>query len=602
MLYIHPDSVFTLSDKLAEFGKSNNYQRAIGEAINIKGISVYVLGDYMEALNYFLESKDVFEQMGDMKWYSSLLGNIGNALSEMGYSSQAITHYKQALEIQEELNEDEAIIYTLGGIAGLYYDLEQYEKSRDYYRRILSVMDEKDKAEGFYDRTLAHLAQTNTELGVLDSALMYALQAYESSNLMGHTSSNEFNLFVIGEVYLAMQDYTMAMEYFKKSIVLSKELEHERGKVENLNLMGSVYLETKEYRNAIKVCTESLEISRINNYLTHQEKACKCLYTAYKALGSKDMALQTLEELGVIRDSLDHQKSSSQLQQMEFQKKMIADSLANVEKDRQIQEKHEEEVRQKNRTRNMLLISSAFILMLAGGIYSRLRYIRKSKSIIEKEKQLSEDLLLNILPAEVAEELKAYGKIKAQDFDKITILFTDFVSFTKISSQLTAAELVEEIHACFEHFDGLIEKYGIEKVKTIGDAYMAAGGLPIYKPDSVKNTILVALDMQEFIIKRKQERTQHELHAFDMRAGIHTGPIVAGVVGVKKFQYDIWGDTVNTSSRMESACEPGKVNISKDTYVLVKDDPDLSFEYRGLIEVKGKGEMAMYYVSRKLTS
>ena len=283
---------------------------------------------------------------------------------------------------------------------------------------------------------------------------------------------------------------------------------------------------------------------------------------------------------------------------MEFEKQVLADSLAQVETDRLVEEAHQEELRQGEKTRNMLAGGGIIVLLLAGGIYSRLRYVHKSKAIIEKEKDRSNNLLLNILPADIAEELKTHGKAEARNFDMVSILFTDFKGFTEASSKMSASMLVAEINACFEAFDGIMGKYGIEKIKTIGDAYMAAGGLPVPTDESVKNTVLAALEMQIFISKRKAEMDGQNKPAFEMRVGIHTGPVVAGIVGVKKFQYDIWGDTVNIACRMESAGYVDKVNISQATYELLKDDSDFAFESRGKIEAKGKGEIAMYFVSK----
>ncbi len=234
--------------------------------------------------------------------------------------------------------------------------------------------------------------------------------------------------------------------------------------------------------------------------------------------------------------------------------------------------------------------------MIIIGTLTRLNYIRKSKAILQIEKDRSENLLLNILPEEIAEELKENGYAEAKNFDFTSILFTDFKGFTKTSETLSPKELVTELNSCFKAFDGIIEKFKIEKIKTIGDAYMAVGGLPKPYDFSVKNTVLAALEMQEFIIKRKKRNDLLKLPSFEMRVGIHTGPVVAGIVGIKKFQYDIWGDTVNTASRMESNGEVGKVNISETTYNLLKNDPDFLFEHRGKIAVKGKGEVTMYFV------
>ena len=218
---------------------------------------------------------------------------------------------------------------------------------------------------------------------------------------------------------------------------------------------------------------------------------------------------------------------------------------------------------------------------------------------IGKEMQRSEELLLNILPVEIAEELKDKGKVGSKRMESVSVLFTDFKGFTAIAEKMAPHELVEDLNQCFSAFDLIMEKYGIEKIKTIGDAYMAAGGLPIPFTDHAKNVVLSALELSAFVEDRKQQKINNDLPYFEVRIGIHTGPVVAGIVGVKKFQYDIWGDTVNTASRMESSGDVGRVNISQSTYDLLKDDGEFAFEYRGKIEAKGKGEMEMYFVSLK---
>ncbi len=224
------------------------------------------------------------------------------------------------------------------------------------------------------------------------------------------------------------------------------------------------------------------------------------------------------------------------------------------------------------------------------------REVQERTADLSREKQRSDDLLLNILPEEVAEELKNTGAAQAKQFDTATILFTDFKGFTQLSEQVTPAELVAELNTCFKSFDHIITARGIEKIKTIGDAYMAAGGLPDPASSSPADVVFAALEMQEFMKHHKAERQAVGKPFFEMRVGIHSGPVVAGIVGVKKFQYDIWGDTVNTASRMESSGEVGQVNISEATYGLVKNEPGLSFAPRGKVQAKGKGEMEMFFV------
>lgn len=192
----------------------------------------------------------------------------------------------------------------------------------------------------------------------------------------------------------------------------------------------------------------------------------------------------------------------------------------------------------------------------------------------------SENLLLNILPESIANELKKKGSAEARDCENVSILFTDFKGFTEKAAGLDAQTLVDEINVCYQAFDTIVTKYGIEKIKTIGDAYMAAGGLPESNSNSVRNTVLAALEMQMFIRHRKEVNDALGKPSFEMRAGVHTGPVVAGIVGQKKFQYDVWGDTVNIAKRMESAGKTGHVNISQATYEFLKYNTDFDFEHR----------------------
>ena len=242
-----------------------------------------------------------------------------------------------------------------------------------------------------------------------------------------------------------------------------------------------------------------------------------------------------------------------------------------------------------------LMMTGSVILMLAiKGFIKAQQEILKKNEIIEKQKIEVEKLLLNILPLEVAEELKEKGRADAKQFNQVTVMFTDFKGFTQISEQISPSELVAEIHTCFKAFDEIISRHNIEKIKTIGDSYMCAGGLPIPNTTNATDVVGAAIEIQQFMQQHLQQRKNENKEPFEIRIGVHTGNVVAGIVGVKKFAYDIWGDTVNIASRMESSGEVGKVNISGATYQLVRDR--FNCTHRGKIEAKNKGEIDMYFV------
>ena len=274
-----------------------------------------------------------------------------------------------------------------------------------------------------------------------------------------------------------------------------------------------------------------------------------------------------------MKDSLLNEESSKQITEMQtkYETEKKEQQITLLNKDKELQDA------QLNRQK-------IIIWSVAGGLL----VVLILSIFIFRERKKSEKLLLNILPVETARELKKNGKAKAKHYESVTVMFTDFKGFTSIAEKLSAEELVSELDFLFKKFDEIISKYNIEKIKTIGDAYMCASGLPTPNSNHAENIVMAGIEIQQWMINQNSK--------WKLRMGIHSGAVTAGVVGDKKFAYDIWGDTVNTASRMESSGEPEKINISGATYQLIKEK--FSCEFRGKIPAKNKGEIEMYFVNR----
>ena len=213
---------------------------------------------------------------------------------------------------------------------------------------------------------------------------------------------------------------------------------------------------------------------------------------------------------------------------------------------------------------------------------------------LNRERGRSDALLLNVLPEPVAHELKAFERVEPREYGSASVLFTDFVGFTQVAEGFTPQRLVSELDFCFRRFDEITRRHNLEKIKTIGDAYMAVGGIPSPNDTHARDCVRAALEIAAFVAEAREQKLREGQSYWDVRVGVHTGELVAGVIGREKFSYDVWGDTVNTASRMESAGAAGRVNLSRATYELVKDFFDC--EYRGRVEAKGKGEIEMFFV------
>ncbi|MFC6267401.1 adenylate/guanylate cyclase domain-containing protein [Frigoriflavimonas asaccharolytica] len=590
---------FPYFEKILKFYQQNNSNKEIGDTFTLISYSYYNLGEYKKAIEYNEKALIEFRKIKFNKGIAMGMNNNGGIYYYIGNYPKALDLYKKSLSISKNIGDEKMAASTMQNIGGIYARNKDYQSSLKYY----------DQAKKTFIKLNDHLSLAKLYLSTGYSYMQLdddrSAESYFNNgiNLAKKTGEKDVEMDVLlnqSELYFKNKDYQNALLKNKLSLTLANELNNLQYKTENTVAIGNIYNKLGFHKVAIEKCKEGLNLAEKLESNLSKKKACNCLYEAYKKTGNDKLALQFYEKTSVFQDSLKVEETTNSLMQMEFDNQNLKDSLNFAKKQNISRLKNNEVVSQKEKQRNIGLISLGLVFLIATALWSRLNFVRKSKNSLQIEKDRSDKLLLNILPEEIAEELKEKGSVVARDFELATILFTDFKSFTKTAETMTPQDLVEEINTCFKAFDIITEKHSIEKIKTIGDAYMAVGGVPIPDEASLLNIVLAGLEMQEFVKNRKQENELLNKPAFEMRVGIHAGPIIAGIVGIKKFQYDIWGNTVNIASRLESNGVVGKVNISEAIYNYLKDNPDLVFEYRGKIEVKGKGEINMYFVEKKI--
>jgi class 3 adenylate cyclase len=421
-----------------------------------------------------------------------------------------------------------------------------------------------------------------------DEALMHHQEAMHIREKIGDKKGIADSYYFIAEAYRVKQDYTRALENHLNALKIEIEIGYNLGIADSYVDIGNVYLLQKNYREAIVYLNKGLLKAKEMGLLDDLKKGYGGLAEAHAGLRDFKNAYEFHKLFLAVKDSIMNNENTKEITEMR-----VAYDQDKKDKVREEQEKAAAQQRKATHDKEVIIrdsfIGGFAIVLLFAGIFFRQR------NNISKEKKRSDNLLLNILPEETAEELKHTGTAKTKTYKMVSVMFTDFKNFTQASEKLTPEELVKEIHECYSEFDRIIERHFIEKIKTIGDSYMCAAGLPIANTTNAVDAVQAAIEIRNFMMARKYtSHSGREGTAFDIRIGVHTGPVVAGIVGIKKFAYDIWGDTVNIASRMESSGETGKVNISGATYELVKDK--FACTHRGKISAKNKGEVDMYFV------
>ena len=494
---------------------------------------------------------------------------------------------------------------------GLAYQIAQkaltgsnYTKASDFAQRAnqmaIEIGDKRKEADAAYLSANAEFLRRNYR----ESASRFN-QAWNAARNYGLRDVALNSTEKLQEIALKQNDYKEALKWSRETVNYLKDNGgggRDGGDAQRRleNRLAAAETDNRKLRESLAAATGQTQL--LEN--TYQNQI--------KDVQSKTQQELSQKEAAISQISLEKQRSDSLVRTKGrlvdyLTKDQMADSIVRVglEREYQLQKRRTAEAElAKKKTQyfnNLLALAGSFVLLLALIYYYRYRSKRRSvdvlaqkNELIEAEQKRSNNLLLNILPPAIAEELKTRNKVAARKYEQATVMFVDFKGFTNLSELLSPELLVEELDYCFSNFDNIISHFRVEKIKTIGDAYMCASGLSDMNA-SPSDMVKAALEIQDFMLAMKAERMSRAMPFFEARVGIHVGPVVAGVVGAKKFAYDIWGDTVNVAARMEEACDPGKVNVSEDAYWLAKYE--FEWQHRGKVAAKNKGTMDMYYVT-----
>ncbi len=540
------------------------------------------LGNYVEAQNFILKYRIHAEQTEDEEALANAFNVEGNIQFGLDDFKAALVSYSKADSLYAKLEYDweRATALTnvgsiLGDIADKEVDAENFNEAKILFDSAIDITKEVIKIRTEIEDESGLGEAYNNIGGVYKDYGSYKLE--------------------IGKKNEANQFWNIALNYFKKAEEKFDSTNSKKGLLEVYNGYGDVYRRKKDFGEAKNYTQKMLDLAIELGDQRFERNAYKDFSKIYATQGDYKTGYDYEKKYNKLRHVIINEDRARSLV---YQRALFGDMQKDLEVERQAARNAllDAKIEREAIVRNSLIGGAMALLLLAMLLYNRYRIKTKANQaleekniIIEKERERSDELLLNILPEETANELKEKGSAKARKYDSVTVLFSDFKGFTMIAEKLTPEKLVAELDACFRGFDAIMDKYNVEKIKTIGDAYMAVGGLPEPNQTHPQNVINAALEMQAFMDKRRET-----VDTFQMRIGIHTGSVVAGVVGNRKFAYDIWGDAVNLAARMESSGEPGKVNISEVTLALVKDK--FKWISRGKIAAKNKGEVEMFFV------
>ncbi len=586
---IGSDSAQSIDLALQAKEMAADIEYAKGEALALKNIGMvyYMKGMYGETLDYWSQSLQIFESIKDDAGISNMLNNIGAIYFNQGADAKALEYSLKSLQLAEKLDDTLRMISALINIGSIYHNKKD-PQALGYLSKAVPLVEANNNTEAF-----VVITGDIGEVYFDNNNYLKALEYFERSiKAAGDEFSSAFSYNGVGKIYLKEGKFNEALESHNKALKIAKKFDDKLQEIRSLRGIADVNTVLNNVSKAIEFYDKARLIAEeMDDVKVELKDLYKDMSSAF--LKNKDYSNAYLYQslYADVKDSIYSIESKKKLNQLQFDFELSKKEGELVLK--------EERIKSEKQARYGMTIGLGLLLIIAFIIYRNYLQKAKTNKILDKQKDQIEQLLLNILPKEVATELQTSGESKPRHFEEVSILFSDFKGFTSIADKLSPGELVEDLNECFVAFDGIVEKYGLEKIKTIGDAYMCAGNIPSPAADHAYKIIKAAIEMKGFMEKYNSLRAEKGLLPWEIRIGIHIGPVVAGVVGKKKYAYDVWGSSVNIASRMESNGTPGKVNISAHTYETIKDR--FNCTYRGKIYAKNLGELDMYYVEYEMS-
>jgi adenylate cyclase len=613
-----PDNAIRYANEANDLATTLDFQKGRGYAMRNLGLVYYSQSDYSEALIHWSEALKAFNSIGNKPGEANILSNMAVIYMDKADYVRAVEYLYESLRIAEQLRDTVRLATVYNNLGSVFEkDANTYDKALENYFNALRLAEAARDLEaiGIVSSNIGEIYQ-NT--GKYDEALVYFNKSLKAYSEHGDTYFVVYTLASIGKAHALLGDYDAAVRFQSEALRTARQNGFKLRMLEALSALGTTYKQYKHYSLASKTFLEAEEIGKEIGARAELKNVYEGLAAVYSATGDHRNAFNYQQSLIAIKDLLytDENRKNLERLQFEFDLDKKESQISLLTKDKELKEL---ELQKQKVTRNGLIAGLGLLGLLAFFLYRNYQIKAKSNRMlaqqnheisqqkeeieaqrddIESQKTEIENLILNILPLEVAQELRKTGTATPRSYDSVTVLFTDFKEFTKIAENMSAAELVEELNECFIAFDQIIEEFGLEKIKTIGDAYMCACGIPTPVEDHPFRTVRAALAIQRYIDEMNQKRAEKGAPLWELRIGIHTGPLTAGVVGRKKFAYDIWGNSVNIAARLETAGHVGKVNISETTYHLIKENFECS--YRGKIMAKNIGNIDMYFVEREI--